>query len=169
MRSCKRDTSRHTQYIGSFEQRIQTNIKEAAWNQERGECPIIKCPSRTCTNADKTAHAMNVEDSNHLSLLHRSILIIPIANSRETGSFHPFAEKPVLLFMLSNALAEISSPLQDFINPDSIERRDAGKQNEICIPGIGLEPAGNIHVETPMETCSTPLRIIHRIQERRFS
>lgn len=54
--------------------------------------------------------------------------------------------------MLSNVLAEISSPLQDFITPDSIERRDAGKQNEICIPGIGLEPTKNIHLETPMET-----------------
>lgn len=54
--------------------------------------------------------------------------------------------------MLSNVLAEISSPLQDFITPDSIERRDAGKQNEICIPGIGLEPAKSIHLETPIET-----------------
>lgn len=82
------------------------------------------------------------------------------------------SEKPVLLFILSNTLAEISSALQDFINPDSIERRDAVKRDEICIPGISLEPAKNIHLEAPVKTCPTldyTLKIPHCIQGCRFS
>lgn len=59
--------------------------------------------------------------------------------------------------MLSNALAEIVAASGFHHNPDSMERRDAGKQNEICIAGMCVEPVGNTHLDTPMETCPTRL------------